>query len=90
MFTVGAAGVGGGEDSCQAAVLCHERAPEMARRHVLEHLVERRMVVNHVRVGQVHVANEQLGLGRQSEVGVECTLEVPIGQDSNSTVCLPR
>jgi hypothetical protein len=41
VLAVDPAGVGRGEDSAQAAVCCHESAPEVMDRHMFEDVVER-------------------------------------------------
>jgi hypothetical protein len=81
-----AAGVGGGEDTHEMAVLGDQRAPDVLSSHVLEHVVERLARIDDVRIGLKHVANEQLVFRRQAQIRVERPLQVAVRQHADQGI----
>ncbi len=78
-----AAGVAGGEDADDAAVLRHERRADVAVGHGAEHAFQRLGGGHGVGVEDADVAHEELVFRRQAEVGIERAFHVTVAQHAH-------
>src|SRR5262245_59396085 len=76
------------ENAHQAAILSHQRAPDVLRRQMFEDAIDRLTHVDDVGVRNEDIANEQLLFPGQSEGGLERSLEVAVRQHANESVAI--
>ena len=87
MLAEEATGVHQREDADQSALSGDERAADVPRVELLQHLVEGDREIDDVGVMHGNVTNEQLFL-RQPQIGIERALEIAIREDADQPVAV--